>query len=141
VGRPDKHAGEVPVAYVMPKPGARLDEDEIERYCRERITERAAIPKKVHVIESMPMTAVGKIFKPQLRYDAIKKVFESELERLSNLTESVKVTVQEDKTHGTIALIAVRPASGADEQKIRTHIDSILGRYTIRYEVSVADET
>ncbi|NQU06929.1 MAG: acyl-CoA synthetase, partial [Candidatus Abyssubacteria bacterium] len=83
VGRPDAHAGEVPVAYVTPKPGAKLDTEEIEAFCREHITERAALPKKVTVIDPMPVTAIGKIFKPALRYDAIKKVFDADLAQLS----------------------------------------------------------
>jgi len=73
VGRPDAHAGEVPVAYVTPKPGAELDPDEVLAYCRENIAERAAIPKQVTIVDPMPVTAIGKIFKPALRYDAIKK--------------------------------------------------------------------
>ncbi len=139
VGRPDRHAGEVPVAYVMPKPGVSLAPERIEDYCREQIRERAAIPKKVEIIESMPMTAVGKIFKPALRYDAVKKVFESELKTLSGMADSIDVTVKEDKVHGTIAIITASPAAGTDVQEIRKHIESILGNYTLYYEVNIGD--
>ena len=138
VGRPDRHAGEVPVAYVMPKPGENLDMGEIEAYCREHITERAAFPKKISVVDPMPMTAVGKIFKPSLRYHAVKEVFDAELESLSDLAESVDVTVKEDKVHGTIAFITVTPRSGANENEIRERIDSTLGHYTVHYEVIIA---
>jgi len=138
VGRPDKHAGEVPVAYVMPKPGAKLNVEEVEAYCREHITERAAMPKQVSIVDPMPMTAVGKIFKPALRYDAIKKVFDADLEELSDIAESVDVEVKEDKVHGTIAIITVKPAPGADEQTLRDRINSILGHYTEYYEVVIA---
>ncbi len=137
VGRPDRHAGEVPVAYVTPKPDAKLDPEEIERYCREHITERAALPKRVSIVDPMPVTAVGKIFKPALRYDAIKKVFDADLEALSELAESIEVTVKEDKIHGTVAIIAVKPKATADEANIREHIDEILGHYTVHYEVSI----
>jgi fatty-acyl-CoA synthase len=138
VGRPDKHAGEVPVAYVMPKPGAKLEAAEIEAFCREHITERAAIPKQVSIVDPMPMTAVGKIFKPALRYDAIKKVFHADLEELSDMAESVDVEVKEDKVHGTIAAITVKPAAGVDGQTIRDRIGAILGHYTVYYEVKIA---
>jgi len=139
VGRPDKHAGEVPVAYVMPKPGAKLDAGEVERYCREHIVERAAMPKKVTVIETMPLTGVGKIFKPALRYDAIKQVFEAELQSLADIADSVEVTVREDKTHGTLALIKVKPTKGISEEQLRDRINSLLGQFTVRYEVKITN--
>jgi fatty-acyl-CoA synthase len=139
VGRPDRHAGEVPVAYVMPKPGAELDEEEIERYCREHITERAAVPKQVHIIASMPTTAVGKIFKPALRFDAVKEVFVRELKGLGELAESSEVAVKEHKIHGTLAAVTIKPAASASEEQIRKRVDSILGHYTVRYEVHIAE--
>jgi len=138
VGQPDRHAGEVVVAYVTPKAGARLEPEEILRYCRDRITERAAIPKRVCIIDPMPVTAVGKIFKPALRHRAIRDVFVSELEAISDLTERLEVDVREDKIHGTTAHLAATPAAGADEATIRGRIDSILGQHTVRYEVSIS---
>jgi fatty-acyl-CoA synthase len=135
VGQPDRHAGEVVVAFVTPRAGVELDAEEIERQCREKITERAAIPKKVHVIDRMPVTAVGKIFKPELRHRAIREVFLSELEALSELVESIDVAVSEDKAHGTTAYITAAPAAGVSEAEIRERVDAILGRYTVRYQL------
>jgi fatty-acyl-CoA synthase len=135
VGQPDRHAGEVVVAFVTPKAGVALDAGEIERQCRAKITERAAVPKKVHVIDRMPMTAVGKIFKPELRYRAIREVFLSELEALSELAESIDVAVSEDKAHGTTAYITAAPAAGVSEARIRERLGAILGHYTVRYEL------
>lgn len=137
VGRPDKHAGEVPVAYVMPKPGAKLDAGEIERYCREHITERAAVPKKIKVVDTIPLTGVGKIFKPALRYDAIKEVFESDLKSIDDIVESVDVSVREDKVHGTLAGVTAKPAAGVSEEEVRRQLDSLFGQYTVRYEITL----
>ena len=44
VGRPDAHAGEVPVAYVTLASGAAVTEDELHAWAAARVTERAAIP-------------------------------------------------------------------------------------------------
>ncbi len=137
VGQPDRHAGEVVAAFVTPKPGVKLTLEEVERHCREHITERAAIPKRVHIIDPMPVTAVGKIFKPALRHRAIEEVFASELEAVSDLVASIEVRVEEDKTHGTTALVTAEPAAGADPGEIRRRIDAILGHHTVRYVVSV----
>ena len=51
---------------MTPKAGVKLEAVKLERYCRENISERAAIPKKIHIIDPMPITAVGKIFLTQL---------------------------------------------------------------------------
>lgn len=67
IGRPDAHAGELPVAYVQLKPGASAAAEEIAVFLREQITERAALPKHIRIIDAMPLTAVGKIFKPDLK--------------------------------------------------------------------------
>jgi fatty-acyl-CoA synthase len=138
VGRPDAHAGEVPVAYVTPKPGVTLDPDEVLACCRENITERAALPKQVAIVDPMPVTAIGKIFKPALRYDAIKKVFDSELAQLSDIAESIDVRVKEHKTRGTIALITAKPAPNADADALRDRINDILGHFTVHYDVDIA---
>ena len=140
VGRPDAHAGEVPVAYVTPKPGVTLDVDELMAHCREHITERAALPKQIAIIDPMPVTAIGKIFKPKLRYDAIKKVFEAELEQLSDLAESIDVVVKEHKIHGTTANITAKPKPDTDAATLRARIDDILGHFTEHYEVEVVDK-
>lgn len=137
VGQPDRHAGEVPVAYVTPKPGAGLDEEQIERHCRLNIKERAAIPKKIRIIESMPLTGVGKIYKPALRYDAIREVFVSELACLKDMVDSIEISVKEDKLYGAVAIVDVHAGGKLSEKELRERVDSILGHYAIRYEVNV----
>jgi fatty-acyl-CoA synthase len=70
VGMPDSYAGEVPICYVTLRPGASVSEEELHEHARRTIDERPAWPKHVHVVDSMPLTSVGKIYKPALRCDA-----------------------------------------------------------------------
>jgi fatty-acyl-CoA synthase len=72
IGEPDAYAGELPVVFVTLKPGAQAHQDELLAYVRERVDEPSARPKSVTVLPSMPMTLVGKIFKPELREMAAK---------------------------------------------------------------------
>jgi fatty-acyl-CoA synthase len=88
----------------------------------------------------MPVTAIGKIFKPALRYDAIKKVFDAELAQLSDAAESIDVEVKEHKVHGTTATITAKPAAGADAESLRERISDILGHFTVHYDVSIGGE-
>jgi fatty-acyl-CoA synthase len=67
VGRPDPHAGEVPVAFVTLAAGSSLTPDELEAWAAEQVPERAAAPKHVAIVDAIPLTSVGKQFKPELR--------------------------------------------------------------------------
>ncbi|WOH53355.1 AMP-binding protein [Bradyrhizobium sp. sBnM-33] len=73
VGEPDKYAGELPVCYVMLKPGANATEDELRAFAEPRMGERPAWPKHYYIVPSIPITGVGKIFKPELRIDAVRR--------------------------------------------------------------------
>lgn len=75
VGQPDKYAGELPVCYVALKPGAQVTPDELKAFAEPLIgRERQAWPKQIIVIDAIPVTSVGKIFKPQLRTDAVERL-------------------------------------------------------------------
>ena len=73
VGYPDAHAGEVPIAYVVLVPGAVDREDDLRSWAAARVPERAAAPKHVEIIDAVPLTAVGKPYKPELRRRAIER--------------------------------------------------------------------
>jgi len=75
VAMPDAHAGEVPVAYVVLKQGSNLTEETLLGFAAGRIAERPALPKFVRVLDSLPLTAVGKPFKPALRLAAAREHF------------------------------------------------------------------
>ena len=72
VGAPDAYAGEVPVVFATLIPGASATEDELLAFACERVDEPPARPKRVTILETMPLTNVGKIYKPDLRALAAK---------------------------------------------------------------------
>ena len=74
VGLPDVYAGELPVVFVTLVPGSAVTEAELLAFVRERVDEPPARPKSVTILRAMPMTAVGKIFKPELRQLAASRV-------------------------------------------------------------------
>jgi fatty-acyl-CoA synthase len=138
VGRPDPHAGEVPVAYVQLQKGSGLTAEKILDHLKKEVGERAAVPKEVVILDEMPLTPVGKIFKPALRWDAIRRVYEQELQSLGKMADSVEVKVGEDKVHGSLATLIVKPAAGVSRKAIEDKVDELLGRYTIRYRLEIA---
>jgi len=72
VGLPDERLGEVAVAYVERKPGARIDADDVVGHCRGKIAS-FKLPRHVVFIDAFPMTESGKIRKAELREDAKKR--------------------------------------------------------------------
>jgi fatty-acyl-CoA synthase len=56
------------------KPGASATSEDLLEFCRASVQERAACPVEVVILDQMPLTAVGKIFKPKLRLDAMRRV-------------------------------------------------------------------
>lgn len=74
VGMPDAYAGELPVCYVALRPGIAATEAELHEHAEATIAERPAWPKQVFVIDAIPVTSVGKIYKPTLRCDAAERL-------------------------------------------------------------------
>ena len=104
IGQPDAHAGELPCAYVELVKGAKVDVEALITFARDNIAERAAVPKHIEVLTELPKTAVGKVFKPELRRRAITRVLDAAL-REAGLAAQVKDVV-EDKKRGLVARIA-----------------------------------
>ena len=100
VGKPDEKAGELPVVYVQLKPGMQANEAELLEHAAAHIPERAAVPKDAWIIDAIPLTAVGKTFKPALRFDAISRVYRAALHELDS---AIQVEVQSDDKAGQLA--------------------------------------
>jgi acyl-CoA synthetase (AMP-forming)/AMP-acid ligase II len=66
VGRPDEKWGEVPVAFVAPRPGVTVTAEELVDHCRGHLA-KFKIPKAVTFIPALPRNPSGKILKRELR--------------------------------------------------------------------------
>ena len=111
VGQPDAYAGEMPAVFVVLRPGTHCSIDDLHVYCEQHILERAAIPRRIEIIADLPLTAVGKIFKPALR----QRITESTLrEVLAEHTIEGTVTGSLDKQRGLVMQIAITSRSQQD---------------------------
>jgi fatty-acyl-CoA synthase len=110
-GKPDKYAGELPVLYVQLKPGATTSEEELSEFVRERILERAAVPKSVIIVPEIPLSGPGKISKLLLRREAIAGVFQEELDRLGFADVDIRASVVEDSLVGDVVALCYSGAS------------------------------
>jgi acyl-CoA synthetase (AMP-forming)/AMP-acid ligase II len=66
VGVPDHRLGEVGKAFVVARPGAVVDADELIAWCRERMA-NYKVPRSVEVVDVLPRNASGKVLKVELR--------------------------------------------------------------------------
>jgi fatty-acyl-CoA synthase len=124
VGMPDSYAGEIPVCYVQLLPGTAATDQELREHAESTIGERPAWPKHVHVIPAIPMTAVGKIFKPELRKDAVARSVYAIL-RERNL-DSAEVVVEAGGTRGMIVNVNLVDCSADDARQLQEIMNGYL---------------
>ncbi|RZI86529.1 MAG: acyl-CoA synthetase [Rubrivivax sp.] len=128
VGRPDAHAGEVPVVYVQLRPGSPATEDELMDHARSTIAERAAHPKLIRIMDSLPTTAIGKIFKPVLIQKEVESVFMAEAAKLG--VQGASGQAEQDVKLGLV----LRWKASGDAAALQASLD----RYTFRHEQVVS---
>lgn len=66
VGMPNNISGEVPKAYVIKTQGAEVTEGELVKFCKERLS-HYKVPRSIEFVESLPLSATGKILRRVLR--------------------------------------------------------------------------
>ncbi len=125
IGQPDIKMGELPCAYVELVEGSGCTAEELMQFSQDNIKDKLALPTYVEVLSSLPKTAVGKIFKPDLRKLAINRVLRSRF-RDANLDLSVN-TIEKPKV-GLVALI------GKTDEESGETARKILGEYSIAWE-------
>jgi fatty-acyl-CoA synthase len=131
VGRPDRHAGEVPVAYVVPAGPGPFDEAGLLAWAADAIGEAAARPKRIYPMTAIPVTEVGKPFKPALAADAAVRAITEAL-TAAGLPDARATATHED---GRLVLTV----TGADPGRVR---DAVAGfALTIRCGPSPAPQT
>ena len=72
VGVPDPYRGETVKAFIVPKPGETVTEEEIIQFCKSKLA-AYKVPKAVEFRESLPKTMVGKILRKELRAEELRK--------------------------------------------------------------------
>jgi len=127
VGQPCNYAGELPIAYVTLRDDAQTTAEALKEFAKARITERAASPIRVEILDVMPVTAVGKIFKPTLRQLATKHAYEN---ALSDVNIASSIHVENDSVTGLKAHVNISDHN--QKEKAR----DILGAFPIAFEIN-----
>ncbi len=72
VGLPDPYRGETVKAFVVPRDGETLTEQEVVAYCKEKMA-AYEMPKQIEFVEDLPKSAIGKVLRRELRTMEEKK--------------------------------------------------------------------
>jgi fatty-acyl-CoA synthase len=128
VGRPDLHAGEVPVAFVTLAAGANATPEELRAWAGDHVPERAAAPKTVTVLDALPVTLVGKHFKPALRAEATREAVADALGDITSVTD-IRGVIEDGAVVAVVTL-----ARGADQTPVRQALD----RFAIAWRLELS---
>jgi fatty-acyl-CoA synthase len=121
VGEPCPIKGELPLAYVQLRAGRQVDAGELLALCQREVPERAAVPIDVVVIDAVPVTAVGKIFKPALRLDAMRRAAVKTVHATLGDGSAVRVDVRETEARPAVILgVPAGPSAVSVAQSLRT---------------------
>ncbi|RKF13948.1 acyl-CoA synthetase [Roseovarius spongiae] len=126
IGQPDAHSGELPCAYVELVDGGSVTAEDLRAFCKEHVHERAAHPKYIEVMDELPKTAVGKVFKPDLRKRAITRVYGAALQEAG--VNAKVASVIDDKKRGLVAQIA------KTGEVTEPQVSDVLGKFTRPWE-------
>ena len=113
---------------MIAKPGAKPEEREVIDDLATRIHERPALPKRVGFPDAMPVTAVGKIYKPALRRLATER-------RIGEVLAAggIDARVEGVEEGGTISVRI--HASGGDRAKVEAEIAKLLRDYAVERQM------
>ncbi len=127
IGQPHRKLGEVPCAYVELMEGASATSEELVKFAAGKIADEEAAPRFVEIMAELPKTAVGKVFKPDLRKKAIARVLAQTLK--SDGLDAEIPSVLDDKNRGLVAFVALK---GGEEEVSRAR--EILGEFSVEWE-------
>jgi fatty-acyl-CoA synthase len=129
VGEPDEYAGEMPVAFVVLKSGATVSAAALLEFVKPHIAERPALPRRIDIVPHLPLTAVGKVYKPGLRLTAIERVITERLER-GGLSAQVSVEGR-DSASGLSVTFALAP--GTEWDAVDAPVREIMSRFAVSW--------
>ena len=141
VGKPDAYAGELPVAYVQLRPGSDATGASLLAFLEGRISERAAFPKEIHIVDSLPLTDIGKPQKNTLRQMAAEREYGLLLARATGMPcaadgAGIAVSVRPHPAHGTHVSIGVTGAPESARTELTGQIHAVMGQFPYAFSVT-----
>lgn len=140
IGKPDAYAGELPIAFVQLTQGSKATSADLLQFLEPRISERAAIPKEIHILEKMPLTDIGKPMKVKLREMTMVREFTRLIEDVfinlkTHHQDPLEVIISTDTARGTLIQIKLGRVDLSMQDAIHTQIHQLMGQFAYAYEI------
>jgi fatty-acyl-CoA synthase len=136
VGMPDAYAGEIPVLFVVARSDKDFNLEELAKYMEVHTPEPPARPRHIFKIDQLPITAVGKIYKPSLREMAIIEKLRIELTKIDGGLKLVNARFSSGISAGTKVAFAVNAtASVVPQSTAKQRLEEAVRDLTIETEI------
>jgi len=133
VGQPDQYAGELPVCYVVLRPGTHVSADSLVAHIAVRVSDPTARPKSIYIIDALPLTGAGKVLKPALRRDAACRIISGQVANFPIQR------IDGRESSGGALLLTLIAAPGVDLQKLAVDLRGPLRGYLFSWELSPSE--
>jgi len=117
VGRPDLRAGEIPVVFAVLRTGGDVDAETLKAHIVANVSEAPAKPSEVILLDALPTTAVGKIYRPALKAEAVRRFVAETGREMFGAQNAPPVVVDETCQHAVRLLIG--PVAATPEAHAR----------------------
>ncbi|CUH49251.1 AMP-binding protein [Ruegeria atlantica] len=132
VGMPDPYAGELPICFIQVHTSDEVTVEELMAHAQNTIDERPAWPKIIKIVDEIPLTSVGKIFKPSLRCDAAKLVVSNLLREQLKLPDA-HVQVEAGGPRGLCVTVCLSETDASSRSSVEKKLHDFL--FETRVEV------
>jgi fatty-acyl-CoA synthase len=122
--------------FVVSSPDRAIDLTQLQEHIERNINEPPAKPRRVVLLESLPVTAVGKIFKPALRDLAVKEKVRAEIDRIFGTTTEADIHVSKDDKLNTLVRVLVDSGDAIRTQELAESLSSLPQTYRIEQRAS-----
>jgi len=135
IARPDSYAGEIPVAYVEIR--EEVSVEDLMQYCKDTISERAAVPKHIVTVDELPRTTVGKIHKPTLKLKDAELLVAADLSDFADQLDGYDCSVKDKSGGGMSIAIRLQPKAGTDTDALVAKVTETFAVYSFDTAVTV----
>ena len=118
----------MPCGYVELISGSETTEEDLMKHALQKVNNKLAQPVHIEILEELPKTPVGKIFKPDLRKKAITRVFNESFK-----TSAIDATVSEVVDYSDKGLVAI---INTEENVSDDKINEVVGEFIIPWQRS-----
>jgi fatty-acyl-CoA synthase len=91
---------------------------------------------QVFFVDAIPLTAVGKVFKPALRWDATQRVVSRMLAELQPTGATIAVDVGAHASHGSLIRVGISGVAEPARVALSEQVHARLSPLVIRYEIA-----